>query len=163
VFYLATDYIGLTLEEDWDRIKPFPQPYTGFRAAFDFMTWDDCRTLAAAGMTIGAHTCRHVRLSSISMEEADRELLQSKARVEQHLDLECDHFAAPWGIPGRDFDPAVHLDRARRAGFKSFVTTREGANYAHGDPFAIRRVAVRGFNWVSQLHCLFAAATHDAA
>ena len=37
-FFIATDYVGLRLETDWERIRPFPQPYTGFRGAFDFVT-----------------------------------------------------------------------------------------------------------------------------
>ena len=162
-FFLATDYIGLVLDRDWDRIHPFPQPYTGFRAAFDFMTWDDCRVLAEAGMTIGAHTCRHVRLSSLSEAEAARELSDSKAEIESRLGTACHHFAAPWGVAPRDFDPALHPALARRAGFRSFLTTREGVNGPRQDPYAIRRVALRGFNWTSQVHCLFAAATHAPA
>lgn len=157
VFFVATDYVGLELERDWDRIRPFPQPYTGFRAAFDFVTWDDCRTLRSAGMTIGAHTCRHVRLKTLTEADADRELRESKATIEREVGAPCLHFAAPWGVPGQDFDPAVHPVRAAQIGFKSFHTTEIGANYSHGNPFGIRRVAVRGFNWTSQLHCLFAA------
>ena len=162
-FFLATDYIGLTLNRDWDRIRPFPQPYSGLRAAFDFMTWDDCRRLAEAGMTLGAHTCRHVRLSRLSEADAVRELSESRAEIERQLGIGCHHFAAPWGVPPHDFDPAVHPELARRAGFRSFLTTRQGANGARGDPYGIRRVGVRGFNWTSQLHCLFAGATNEAA
>lgn len=162
-FFLATDYIGMTLDHDWDRLRRFPQPYTGFRAAFDFLTWDEARVLHGAGMTIGAHTCRHVRLSSLDRDAAAEEMRASKARVEQEIGAPCEHFAAPWGVPGKDFDPGVHPAIAREAGFRSFLTTEEGANYSHGDPYAIRRIGVRGFNWTSQVHCLFAAATHDAA
>lgn len=156
-FFIATDYVGLTLETDWERIRPFPQPYTGFRAAFDFVSWDDCRTMRAAGMTIGAHTKRHRRLQSLSADESDRELRESKARLEQELAVPCDHFAAPWGVPGADFDPQVHPAMARTAGFKSFLTTAPGANYSRRDPFAICRSGVRAFHWTTQIHCGFAA------
>ena len=163
VFFIATDYVGLELDRDWDRIRPFPQPYTGFRAAFDFVTWDDCRALRRAGMTIGAHTCRHVRLSALDADAADRELRDSKARIERELGEPCVHFAAPWGVPGQDFDPSRHPRRAEAIGFRSFHTTQPGANRSHGDPLAIRRIGVRGFNWTSQLHCLFAAAVAQAS
>jgi peptidoglycan/xylan/chitin deacetylase (PgdA/CDA1 family) len=162
-FFIATDYVGLRLDEDWDRIRSFPQPYTGFRAAFDFVTWDDCRRMHAAGMTIGAHTCRHRRLTSLSEAESDQELRGSKARIEEELNVSCDHFAAPWGIPGADFDPGVHPPQARSIGFRSFLTTRPGANYARSDAFAIRRTGLRGFNWTSQVHCLLAAEAHAAS
>jgi peptidoglycan/xylan/chitin deacetylase (PgdA/CDA1 family) len=161
-FFIATDYVGLRLDEDWDRIRPFPQPYTGFRAAFDFVTWDDCRRMRGAGMTIGAHTCGHKRLASLSPGESERELRESKARIEHEVGGRCDHFAAPWGVPGADFAPGLHPAQARSLGFRSFLTTKPGANYSHGDPFAVRRTGLRGFNWTAQLHRLFAAEA-DAA
>jgi peptidoglycan/xylan/chitin deacetylase (PgdA/CDA1 family) len=159
-FFIATDYVGLDLERDWERIRPFPQPYTGMRAAFDFVTWDDCRRMREAGMTIGAHTCGHKRLASLSAGAVEHELGESKARIERELGAACEHFAAPWGVPTADFDPAVHPAKARALGFKSFLTTRPGANYRGGDPFAIRRTGLRGFNWTSQIHCLFSAEAH---
>jgi len=162
-FFIATDYVGLRLDADWDRIRPFPQPYTGFRAAFDFVTWDDCRSMRDAGMTIGAHTCRHRRLQAMAEAESDRELRESKARIEAELGTSCDHFAAPWGVPGADFDPAVHPGQARSIGFRTFLTTRPGPNYSRSDAFAIRRTGLRGFNWTSQVHCLFAAEAHAAS
>ena len=66
-------------------------------------------------------------------------------------------------MPGADFDPRVHPRLAADLGFKSFHTTESGANHSQGDPLAIRRVAVRGFNWTSQVHCLFAAAAAGSA
>jgi len=162
-FFIATDYVGPTLERDWERIHPFPQPYTGFRAAFDFVTWDDCRRMHAAGMTIGAHTCGHKRLASLSNAEVDDQLRGSKTRIEAELKAPCVHFAAPWGVPDADFDTRVHPAQARALGFSSFLTTRPGANGSHGDPFAIRRTGLRGFNWTAQLHCLFSAEAHAAS
>jgi peptidoglycan/xylan/chitin deacetylase (PgdA/CDA1 family) len=162
-FFIATDYVGLRLEADWERIRPFPQPYTGFRAAFDFVTWEDCRRMQAAGMTIGAHTCGHRRLKGLSAADCDRELRGSKERIEHELGGSCFHFAAPWGVPGTDFDPAIHPIQARDAGFRSFLTTRPGANQAGDDPFTIRRTGLRGFNWTSQIHCLFCAEAHASS
>lgn len=114
-------------------------------------------------MTIGAHTCRHVRLASLNEAGTERELRESKGAIERELGASCDHFAAPWGVPGSDFDPRVHPAMARAIGFRSFLTTREGINESRTDPFAIRRIGLRGFNWTSQLHCLLAAKAHEAA
>lgn len=156
-FFIATDYVGLRLEEDWERIRPFPQPYTGFLAAFDFVTWDDCRRMQSAGMTIGAHTCSHRRLKSLSQADSEHEIRDSKTLIERELGGPCAHFAAPWGYPGNDYDAALHPAIARTAGFRSFLTTMTGPNQSGGDPFAIRRTGLRGFNWTSQIHCLFSA------
>src|SRR5262249_38681029 len=136
-FFIATDYVGLNLERDWERIRPFPQPYTGMRAAFDFVTWDDCRRMHEAGLTIGAPTGGPKRRAARPASDVERGLVESKARIERELHVPCAHFAAPWGVPGADFDPAVHPPTARAAGFKSFLTTRPGINYRGSDPFAI--------------------------
>src|SRR5262249_31545671 len=94
-FFIATDYVGLRLETDWERIRPFPQPYTGFRAAFDFVTWDDCRRMHSAGMTIGAHTCGHKRLSSLTTAGGGAGMGRAQTRIAQERDTgEHDH-AAP--------------------------------------------------------------------
>ena len=156
IFFLATDYIGLDLDADWDQVRRFPQPPSPYRLPFEYMTWDDCRALQAGGMTLGAHTCGHVRLSELDEAESDRQIRASKARVEQELGRPCHHFAAPWGRPGLDFDPDVQPRQARAAGFRSFMTTATGSNAAGADPFAIRRIALLATNWNAQLHCQIA-------
>ncbi len=153
IFFLATDYIGLDLDEDWSQVCLFPQPPAPYHLPFEYMTWDDCRELQAAGMTLGAHTCGHVRLSELDPAQSDREIRESKARIERELGHPCHHFAAPWGRPGIDFDPAVHPQQARNAGFKSFMTTQSGSNMAGADPFAIRRLALLATHWNAQLRC----------
>ncbi len=105
----------------------------------DFLSWDDCRAMVEAGMTIGAHTCSHVRLTDLEPEELGRQLRESKAIIEEELGTPCDHFACPWGRPGRDFDPACHPNLVRDLGYRSFLTTSRGPNLSGTDPFAIRR------------------------
>jgi peptidoglycan/xylan/chitin deacetylase (PgdA/CDA1 family) len=156
IFFLATDYIGLDLDADWDRVRRFPQPPPPYRLPFEYLTWDDCRAMQAAGMAFGAHTCAHVRPSQLGPADFDRELRESRGRIERELGSPCHHFACPWGQPGQDFDLAVHPEHARRAGFRSFMTTEPGPNYAHADPFAIRRFPLLATHWNAQIHCRLA-------
>lgn len=142
-FFVPTDYIGLELNADWAALKHFFAGARKYGVLMDFLTWDDCRSMVEAGMTIGSHTCGHVRLTELGPEELGRQLRQSKAIVEEQLGTPCVHFACPWGSPGRDFDPDVHPEWLREIGYRSLLTTRRGPNLSGSDPFAIRREEAR--------------------
>ncbi|MEI6413872.1 MAG: glycosyltransferase [Pseudomonadota bacterium] len=108
-----------------------------------FLTWDDCRALAAAGVTIGSHSASHQRrLIELNEAEVEWELATSKARIEAMLGRPCDHFCCPWGKPGRDFQVDRDPILAARLGYRSFLTTRWGAVELGDSPFAIRRVGL---------------------
>jgi peptidoglycan/xylan/chitin deacetylase (PgdA/CDA1 family) len=139
-FFLPTDYIGLDIDRDWDRMRDFYKRSSTYYLPMDFLNWDDCRAMRAEGMIIGSHTCGHLALASLSSEEAERELRESKRRIEEEIGSECRHFCAPWGVPGVHFDVQLHTASARRIGYCSFLSTAYGYNRA-GDslPYLRRR------------------------
>jgi peptidoglycan/xylan/chitin deacetylase (PgdA/CDA1 family) len=151
-FFLPTDYIGLDPDKDWPRLARYPYPY---RLPMEFMNWDECLQLNDAGMTIGAHTCSHPRLTEISEQEMTRELRDSKRIVEERLRAPCDHFACPFGAPGSDFTQETHPGIARELGFKTFLTTAKGVNASGTSPWAIRRVHYYGCHGTSILRSEF--------
>ncbi len=112
------------------------------RRPVPFLTWDDCRTLMAAGMTIGSHSARHRPLIRLDDADARAELAESKAAIEAALGRPCDHFCCPWGKPGRDFRIDRDPETARALGYRSFLTTKYGAMTPGDSPFAIRRVSL---------------------
>jgi glycosyltransferase involved in cell wall biosynthesis/peptidoglycan/xylan/chitin deacetylase (PgdA/CDA1 family) len=112
------------------------------RRPVPFLTWDDCRTLLAAGMTIGSHSAGHRRLIGLDDAGARDELALSKAAIEAALGRRCDHFCCPWGKPGRDFQVGRDPELARALGYRSFLTTKYGAMRPGESPFAIRRVGL---------------------
>lgn len=105
----------------------------------EFVTWDDCRTLRVAGMTIGSHTGGHRRLADLCEEESRSELRTSKATLEGQTGGPVRHFAAPWGMPGVDYIEHRDVRIAIEEGFRSFATTRRGPNTAPTSRLAIRR------------------------
>ncbi len=144
VFYLVSGLVGQSLEPD----DPVARQVFGFKGAgttLDFLSWDDCRKMAASGMTFGSHTCNHIKLSESDAGTARREMAESKAVIEREVGA-CDHFCPPYGIPGLHYDPARDPDLARACGYQSFATGARGANHSGGDPFAIRRDQLLG-NW----------------
>lgn len=135
-FFLPTRYIGTRVETDWEVLLGF---YGGAGPVVEFLDWDDCRVLAGAGMTIGSHTVGHVRLSDLDGDAASAEFTESKRVIEAETGHPCVHFCCPWGRPGVHFDPDRDPDLARRAGYRSFLTTVRGGNRAGDSPCAIRR------------------------
>ncbi len=135
-FFVATDYIGSDPVRDRDRLLGF---YADGRRLMAFMDWNDCRTLADNGMTVGSHAVSHTRLSTLRPDVARTEMAGSKTRIETELGRPCRHFCAPFGIPVEDFDPAVHPAMAEEEGYDSFMTTQRGANRRNASPFAVRR------------------------
>ncbi len=105
------------------------------------------RALAGApGVTIGAHTMSHPMLAKHPEEVARREIIESKAWLEEKLGLPIRHFAYPVGDPGSAGPREFAL--AKEAGFASAVTTRPGHLFAeHAEHLhALPRVSLNGLH-----------------
>ena len=94
--------------------------------------------LRQAGMQIGAHTCTHPILASLSDEEAFAEIIASKAVLESLLQEPVSLFAYPNGKPGKDY-LAKHALMVKEAGFTAAVSTAPGVSSAATDPFQLPR------------------------
>ena len=100
------------------------------------MTWDDLRELADRGIEIGAHTVSHPHLPSTSDEDLDRELTESKGRIEDELGRPCPLLAYPFG----EHDARVRA-AAARAGFRAaFGLQPHGSTWR--DRFQLPRVGI---------------------
>ncbi len=65
----------------------------------DWLTWQDARELASAGMTIGAHTATHPILASLPASLQHEEVGSSLDRLEQELGRRPSLFSYPVGRP----------------------------------------------------------------
>lgn len=95
------------------------------------MTSGQVKALYDAGMEIGGHTVNHPILKSLSVTDAEREIVQGRARLEAIIGATVEVFAYPNGRPGRDYGPE-HVDMVRRLGFLGAVSTAAGVA-ASGD------------------------------
>jgi peptidoglycan/xylan/chitin deacetylase (PgdA/CDA1 family) len=98
----------------------------------------DVRTLHRAGMGIGAHTVHHPILCSLSDEQAEQEIDQSRQRLQSLIDAPVPLFAYPNGKHGRDYDDR-HAAICKRLGFSAAVATTNGVCRAGDDLFHMRR------------------------
>lgn len=102
------------------------------------VSWDDLREMAQAGIEIGAHTVTHPRLTRLSDDELQLEIVASKSRIEQELGQPVTSFCYPNGAVD-DYDDRV-ADAVRNAGFQCAVVAHFDGT--RGDPYRLRRLGV---------------------
>lgn len=111
------------------------------------LPWDALRALARdPTVTLGAHTLTHPMLAKHEADFAEREIAESRARIEAELDRPVRHLSYPVGDPTsagpREFETA------KRLGFATAVTTRPGHLFAEhaAHHHALPRVSVNGLH-----------------
>jgi peptidoglycan/xylan/chitin deacetylase (PgdA/CDA1 family) len=102
----------------------------------DTMTWEGLRGLAERGVEIGAHTASHAHLRAASDAELDRELGESKQRIEDELGRPCPLLAYPYG----EQDARVRRAAARAGFAAAFGLQPHGS--AWRDRYRIPRVGI---------------------
>jgi peptidoglycan/xylan/chitin deacetylase (PgdA/CDA1 family) len=124
--------VALTFDDGYQdaftTALPVLQRY-GFTATFyiisgpigqpGYMSWEQVAMLRDAGMEIGAHTIDHFDLTTLDPAESERQIVQSKADLEQRLGISVASFCYPTGL----YNWTI-AEQARAAGFLSATTTR---------------------------------------
>ncbi len=111
-----------------------------------YLNWDQVRELDRSGIEMGAHTVTHPILTSIPLERARQEIMESKSRIEAELGKPVIGFAYPNGGRG-DFSPEI-MSLLREAGIEVAFTLLSGPTRLRtvaSNPLAIRRIFV-GYN-----------------
>lgn len=106
------------------------------------LNWEEVKTMAREGISFGAHTVEHARLSELSAGQALAELKGSKEIIEKKLGREVPAFAYPFGGP-QDFS-GQNAALLKKAGFKAAFTTISSVCRVDDDPLQIGRIAVSG-------------------
>ena len=98
---------------------------------------EQLRSMAAAGWEIGSHGTQHEPLAGILAADARAEIVDSRATLEQMLQLDVHSFALPYGAP-----PGVEARDLLRQTYEAVCTTRMRTLGPRSDPMAIPRVDV---------------------
>jgi len=112
--FAPTAYVGGSERMSWSALSRWAG--TPFEAELGCMSWDDLRTLDAAGWEIGSHSATHPDLTALGDAELDAELVGSRAACEEALQRPCTSLAYPFGAHDRRV-----AERARAAGYESAV------------------------------------------
>jgi peptidoglycan/xylan/chitin deacetylase (PgdA/CDA1 family) len=103
------------------------------------ITWDQAREMDAENVRIESHTATHPILTNVSDKQLDFELKTSKARLEEVLDREVEHFCYPNG----SFNNAI-WQAVKNANYKCATTTNYGFNEKAANPFLLKRIDAQG-------------------
>ena len=127
---------------------PVLQRY-GFRATFyvvtdfvgrpGYLTVEQIREMAAAGMSFGSHSVSHLSLTTLSAERLERELSQSRTQLEGLLERPVLDLCYPLGRFNQGVRQAVE-----RAGYRSATTTQYGFASSGGDQLLLPRIRIWG-------------------
>jgi peptidoglycan/xylan/chitin deacetylase (PgdA/CDA1 family) len=107
-------------EEIIRQATPDFRPTPSQQAAFDMMSWDDLLALDPRLITVGSHTMSHPILTTLTAQEIELELLESRRRLEQRLQRTVDFFCYPNG----SYD--VRAYQAVKKAYRAAVTTESG-------------------------------------
>ncbi len=114
-------------------------PDSALSRADGYMTPADLVRWRASGMDVGSHTHAHRRLATLNQTSLRDELRLSSDALARILGERPRHFACPWGVPVRDFDPHDTPRLAREEGYVSLFTTTRGAASEAGDAWLMPR------------------------
>ena len=141
--------VGLTIDdaylsvytEAWPRLRAAGLPFTLFVATAPadagyqgYMSWDEIRELAAAGVTIGHHTVSHAHMTPMTPAAAAAEIEQASARFLAELGVVPTLFAYPYGEYG-----LALRDQVAGAGFHAAFGQQSSVAHVGADIFALPR------------------------
>lgn len=109
---------------------------------FEFLSWDDVRSLSNKGFEIGSHTVSHPILTQISTDRLEFELSESKRRIEEELQEGCVAFVYPNG-QAEDISSEV-VAAVQRAGYLLGLSNTGSYASFSGNRFCLSRIGVPG-------------------
>lgn len=123
--FVASGLVGLTADQARARNPDLDR---------DLMDWNELEALLGAGWEIGSHSVSHPDLTRFDAAARERELGDSKAALEQRLQVPVRSFAYPYGR----LDRTVRDAAARHYAWA--CTTRLARHTGGGDPLRIDRI-----------------------
>jgi peptidoglycan/xylan/chitin deacetylase (PgdA/CDA1 family) len=163
-YLAACDRVAALAGAEQERIVSEMECELGVRLPADtgnlMMTWEQVRGLAEHGHIVGSHTMTHPNLAHVGVEEARRELVESKRRMEAQISAQVVHFSYPCPALSPNWTEQT-TGESQRAGYETAVTTSSGLARRHDNPLALKRVrpskTVDGLRW--NLETAFAGRT----
>lgn len=98
---------------------------------------DQIRELVREGIEIQSHGMTHANLADMSLDDARREIADSKKKLEDITGRPVEYFAYPYG----SFRPA-HFEMLAEAGYKAAVSTVRGKKHFADERYCLKRIPV---------------------
>jgi peptidoglycan/xylan/chitin deacetylase (PgdA/CDA1 family) len=107
------------------------------------LDWSDLPDLERGGIRVEAHGISHRPLADLEVDEAAREIMLAKLKLEEALGRDVRAFAYVKGSEAH-FKP-VHLSLLRQAGYQIAFTSVSGGNSLRTDPLRLHRYNVEPY------------------
>jgi peptidoglycan/xylan/chitin deacetylase (PgdA/CDA1 family) len=142
--------VVITFDDGWDNNHSVAWPIlaglrltatiflvSGFMEQPGYLSWEQVRELADAGISIQSHTVSHRPLGLLADGEIQRELEHSKKTIEDRIGRAVHHISMPQGVVDRRV-----IDLAARVGYRSVSTSEPGVGHTAGNTAVISRINV---------------------
>src|ERR1035441_475401 len=124
------------------------------------MSYDQLRDLTRHGHIVGSHTMTHPNMAYLKEDDAQRELADSKQRLEAQLGAPIKHFSYPCPALSPHWSERT-VEQSRALGYETGVTTNSGLTRRGDNPLCLKRLhptkTVEGLRW--NLESAFAGRT----
>jgi len=101
------------------------------------LTWEQVKEMSDNGITFGAHTLSHPMLTKIPLEDARKEIAESKRVLEEKIQKPVKYFAYPYGTE-TDFNEDIK-NIVKDSGYTCALTFIAGYGDQNSDLFALDR------------------------
>jgi peptidoglycan/xylan/chitin deacetylase (PgdA/CDA1 family) len=140
--YSAVIFVPLAYVDE-RRPLPHEERLAGGGMINPTVDWGELRELEAAGVRVESHGISHRPLTALEVDEAAREIVLSKLRLEERLGRPVRAFAYVKGSEAH-YKP-VHLSLVRQAGYELAFTSVSGTNSPRTDPLRLHRYNVEPY------------------
>jgi len=130
-FFVTSGYIGTDRVFPWDARSA---------VKFQLMNWEEVRELNRSGFEIGGHTANHVNLGVVPVDEAMKEIVGCKEKIEEQLGKRIAAFAYPFGRSDCIRDEILPI--IREAGFRCCCSGYGGKVTGENELFNLYRIPV---------------------
>jgi peptidoglycan/xylan/chitin deacetylase (PgdA/CDA1 family) len=102
-----------------------------------FLNWEQIRELSASGIEIGSHSCSHLPLSELSLEEVTRELGESQALLESNVGCSPVPLSYPFGRTSESVSRLAHS-----LGYTCAIASDSGPNSEKASVYRLSRTVI---------------------
>lgn len=101
------------------------------------LSWDNIREMSKNGIIFGAHGKSHAILTKVTTEQAKREIIESKADIENKIGKSVELFSYPDGAAN-----SIIIDLVSQGGFKCAFIVEDNKDDRVADIFVIARKCI---------------------
>jgi len=129
--FVTTGFVNDEIDITKDHIA-----YRGLKP----LSWEQIKEMSKSGLSFGAHTHTHPILTEISLESAEKEIIQSRNVLKERLGDSIELFAYPLGQP-KTFNTQI-IGLLKKHHFKLACSTIWGSDNTNTDIFALHRIRI---------------------